>query len=264
MSDVATSFRRDWNRLWELAEKLSATPGRPEMFADCDAATIFGFAGLFLEPPSNPGDWYEYVNSPRNAITFASTGGDGTHFCALFGPADAATTPVILSVPLADEPNRVVGASLPEFLALGCVTGYHLDDLAYDTRDRMLHELQTCERPTTRTALTSSLPWSRSSTWLRGPMSRRVSTNWPTSTPGTSSGTRIRADHLWPDGVALRGRTSTTDQGRRTGPAEAGSSVGWVRCGRLVGGGRPPGRCSWPDPPDLPAASGRRGGDLVE
>jgi hypothetical protein len=147
VSEVASSFRRDWNRLWGLAEKLSTAPGRPQMFAECDAATIFGFAGLFLEPPSDPGDWSDYVNSPRNAITFASTGGDGTHFCALFGPADAVATPVILSVPLADQPNLVVGASLPEFLALGCATGYHLDDLAYDTRDRMLHELQTVRTP---------------------------------------------------------------------------------------------------------------------
>ena len=45
-------------------------------------------------------------------------------------------------MPLADEPNHVVGTSLPEFLALGCLTGYHLDDLAYRGPGAMVGELQ--------------------------------------------------------------------------------------------------------------------------
>ncbi|MGC4940608.1 hypothetical protein [Kribbella sp. DT2] len=132
MPDVPTSFRQDWTRLWHLAERLTTSHPRSRVFQpDEHPSTVLGFAGLFLESPDAPGDWSDYVNSPRNAITFASTGGDGIHFCALFGPPDAPTTTIVLCVPLADEPNHVVGTSLPEFLALGCLTGYHLDDLAY-------------------------------------------------------------------------------------------------------------------------------------
>ncbi|GAB3811444.1 hypothetical protein [Kribbella italica] len=144
MPDVPTSFRQDWTRLWNLAERLTTAHPHSDVFSDPeDPSTVLGFAGLFLEPPDDPGDgWSEYVNSPRNAITFGSTGVDGVHFCALFGPADAPTTTIVLCVPLADEPNHVVGTSLAEFLALGCRTGYHLDPLAYDFRETMIEELQ--------------------------------------------------------------------------------------------------------------------------
>ncbi|GAB2595997.1 hypothetical protein [Kribbella endophytica] len=132
MPDVPTSFRQDWIRLWNLAERLTRTHPRSRVFREPEhPSTVLGFAGLFLESPEDPSDWSDYVNSPRNAITFASTGVDGVHFCALFGPADSPTTTIVLCVPLADEPNHVVGTSLPDFLALGCLTGYHLDELAY-------------------------------------------------------------------------------------------------------------------------------------
>jgi hypothetical protein len=144
MPDVPASFRQDWLRLWKLAERLTTSHPRSRVFRPDEApSTILGFAGLLLESPYEPGRVSDYPNGPQNAFTFASTGGDGVHFCALFGPPDAPTTTVVLCVPLADEPNHVVGTSLPEFLALGCLTGYHLDTLAYDFRDAILDELQT-------------------------------------------------------------------------------------------------------------------------
>ncbi|GAA1549115.1 hypothetical protein [Kribbella lupini] len=132
MPDVPASFRQDWIRLWNLAERLTTAHPRSRLFSEPEhPSTIFGFAGLFLDSPYEPGRVSDYPNGPQNAFAFASTGGDGVHFCALFGPADSPTTTVVLCVPLADEPNHVVGTSLPEFLALGCLTGYNLDDLAY-------------------------------------------------------------------------------------------------------------------------------------
>ncbi|MEV6281918.1 hypothetical protein [Kribbella sp. NPDC051770] len=146
MPDVPESFRQDWLRLWNLAERLSASHPRSRVFKEPEhPSTVLGFAGLFLEPPdtsSAPSGWSEYVTSPRNAITFASTHVDGVHFCALFGAADASTTTIVLCVPLADEPNQVVGTSLPEFLALGCMVGYHLDDIAYTDRTVPIGDLE--------------------------------------------------------------------------------------------------------------------------
>jgi hypothetical protein len=143
MPDVPASFRQDWIRLWNLAERLTTSHPNSDVFSDPeDPSTVFGFAGLFLDSPYDAGRVSDYPNAPQNAFAFASTGGDGVHFCALLSPADAPTTTVVLCVPLADEPNHVVGTSLPEFLALGCLTGYHLDDLAYRGPGAMVDELQ--------------------------------------------------------------------------------------------------------------------------
>ncbi|MFC9687825.1 hypothetical protein ACFTSF_04760 [Kribbella sp. NPDC056951] len=128
MADVPTSFRTDWERLWALAERTAASmpPGVP---FEGGTAAAFGFASLFLDSPYEPGFVSDYPNGVQNGFRFASTGGDGTHFCALFGDTG---TRVVLSVPLADKPHYVVGESLAEFLALGCMTGYVLDELGYD------------------------------------------------------------------------------------------------------------------------------------
>jgi hypothetical protein len=39
--------------------------------------------------------------------------------------------PALRRVQRTEDPSTVVGTSLAEFLGLGCLTGYHLDDLAY-------------------------------------------------------------------------------------------------------------------------------------
>ncbi len=148
MPDVPASFRQNWIRLWNLADRLTtAHPGSDVFSEPEDPSTVLGFAGLFLDSPYEPGRVSDYPNGPQNAFTFASTGGDGVHFCALFGPADSPTTTVILCVPLADEPNHVVGTSLAEFLALGCLTGYHLDDLAYRGPNALPDGPETHEEP---------------------------------------------------------------------------------------------------------------------
>jgi hypothetical protein len=83
--------------------------------------------GLRVNTSLRPGG---YDSSPAGYVSFASTGGDGTHFSI---PA-VATGPVVMTVPMSfDNPNVVVGEDLHEFLSLGCVYGYFgLEQLAYD------------------------------------------------------------------------------------------------------------------------------------
>lgn len=110
------TFHAEWNRLWRLA----ASTGDEPPYA-------FERIGLLLEDPGAPGDW-DYPATPVDAVTFASTGGDGVHFSLVpQGPA------VVMTVPRCfGNTTHVLAESLPEFLALGCRTGYFsLERLAY-------------------------------------------------------------------------------------------------------------------------------------
>ena len=75
-----------------------------------------------------------YDQTPVNSVTFASTGGDGVHYGFLVDshlPDNA--SPVVMTVPMADQPNRVVGRNLRHFLGLGRRAGYFaLEQLQYD------------------------------------------------------------------------------------------------------------------------------------
>lgn len=75
-----------------------------------------------------------YDQTPRNSVTFASTGGDGVHYGFLLrGSAIDEGSPVVMTVPMADQPNRVVGRDLRHFLGLGMRSGYFaLEQLQYD------------------------------------------------------------------------------------------------------------------------------------
>jgi hypothetical protein len=120
----AAALDADWPRLWALAERLAERAGDPDY--------VFFPLGLRLHGPD--GDRWDYDATPVNSTTFASTGGDGVHFGLLHGSTAASpTAPVAMTVPMQfDAPNHVVGASLREFLALGCRTGYfQLEQLAY-------------------------------------------------------------------------------------------------------------------------------------
>jgi hypothetical protein len=108
-----------------LAERLAQRAGG-------DPGFVLHPLGLRFDGP-DPGRW-SYDATPVNSTTFASTGGDGVHFGLLHGTTAASpTAPVVMTAPTQlDAPNHVVGASLREFLALGCRTGYvHLEQLAY-------------------------------------------------------------------------------------------------------------------------------------
>jgi hypothetical protein len=93
-------------------------------------------AGLTLVVPLETSRLYQAT--PLNTATFAGAG-SGVHFGFLTsGPGPPRTldeSPVVMTVPLAAEPNHVVGGSLREFLSLGCRQGWALlDQLAHDPR----------------------------------------------------------------------------------------------------------------------------------
>jgi hypothetical protein len=121
MTGPAAGIPAGWTALWECARRLGAARG-------ATPAEVFGPIGLHLENPAAAGRW-EYTTTPPDALTFASTGRNGVHFSLLAHGAG----PVVMTAPMSfDSPNTVLGADLPEFLALGCRTGYRrLEALAH-------------------------------------------------------------------------------------------------------------------------------------
>lgn len=139
MNASLDAFVADWIALWRLAERVAAERGGTPVGA-------FEPVGLILNSPYEPHRDGGYDTSPSDAIWFASTGGDGVHFSALRAPA--AEGVIVMTVPMQfDDPNHVLAESLPEFLALGCATGYFsLERLAYDWgRDEMIESLRAGE-----------------------------------------------------------------------------------------------------------------------
>ena len=111
-------------RLWNLA-------GGDPRDSEADWNATFDPVGLILlAPPRNFGYWC----TPTNSTTFATTGGDGVHFGWVGLPIqDVDFWPIVMTVPMWDSSNLIVGASLREFLALGCRFGYFsLEQLVYD------------------------------------------------------------------------------------------------------------------------------------
>ena len=92
---------------------------------------------------------YDPAMTPTNTVTFACTGGDDVHFgllrrSGMFGD----DSPVVMTVPMAGDSaldaNFIVGATLHEFLCIGCTHGYfRLETLAYDWFKEFLDELKT-------------------------------------------------------------------------------------------------------------------------
>lgn len=118
MSVTLEELDADWPRLSALSGQLDFFP-----------------LGLALDSGSD--DQPGYDATPVNSTTFAWTGGDGVHFSLLHTPTPVpGTAPVVMTVPMQfNAPNHIVGASLREFLALGCRTGYyHIENLAYSSQ----------------------------------------------------------------------------------------------------------------------------------
>ena len=95
-----------------------------------DAKSALDEWGLFLEIP--PKRW-TYFCTPKNAVTFASTGGDGVHYSLLAVPGlDAQEQPVVMTVPMSSRHNVVVAENLQEFLNLGYYAGwFSLEQIVY-------------------------------------------------------------------------------------------------------------------------------------
>lgn len=119
-------------RLWSLTGRSPADPASGWNH-------YFDPIGLILLAPSGKN---HYWCTPTNSLPFATTGGDGVHY-SLVSAGDGFTdfSPVVITIPMCDTPNLVVGANLKEFLCLGCRFGYFsLEQLVYD-RERTLKEI---------------------------------------------------------------------------------------------------------------------------
>jgi hypothetical protein len=100
---------------------LRLAGARRDRRASEDWCDYFEPAGLILQIPQRSAYWC----TPLNALTFARTGGDGTHYSLVTAPGtDLAHRPVVMTVPMSDDPNVIVGEDLRDFLALGCRFGY--------------------------------------------------------------------------------------------------------------------------------------------
>jgi hypothetical protein len=121
--DVATLF------------KLAGNRGRPDDWND-----HFDPIGLILQIPPKRED---YWCTPLNALTFARTGGDGTHYSLVSLPnSPRSAQPVVMTVPMSDTPNVIVGENLREFLALGCRYGYFALEGLVHSRAETISELK--------------------------------------------------------------------------------------------------------------------------
>jgi hypothetical protein len=117
------ALQPEWGQLWATAVDEAERVG-------ADPRYVFDPIGLLLQPPDEPLR-FSYEATPADALTFASTGGDGVHFSACEGTQGPI---VVMTVPMQfSRPNVVVGQHLREFLSLGCRYGYFaLEQLAYD------------------------------------------------------------------------------------------------------------------------------------
>ena len=107
---------------------LAGSSGVPDDWND-----FFDPIGLILQiPPKRE----EYWCTPLNCVTFARTGGDGTHYSLVSIPKRRRDQwPVVMTVPMSDDPNVIVGEDLRDFLALGCRAGYFgLEGLVHQPR----------------------------------------------------------------------------------------------------------------------------------
>jgi len=123
---------RDLRALWRLT---GADPHDPA----ADWNTMFEFVGLILYTlPKRE----EYWCTPINSITFATTGGDGVHYGWLDIPGRPVDdAPIVMTVPMGETPNLIVGRDMREFLSLGCRFGYFaLEGLVHDP-DRTIADI---------------------------------------------------------------------------------------------------------------------------
>ena len=111
------------SRLWQIAG------GNPADAAADWNATFDSIGLILVAPPRNGG----YGCTPLNSVSFANTGGDGVHYSWLVLPDRSVDfSPIVMTVPMCDTPNVIVGENLREFLCLGRRFGYFaLEQLVY-------------------------------------------------------------------------------------------------------------------------------------
>lgn len=87
--------------------------------------------------PIRPMQCAGYFCTPKNSLTFASTGGDGVHFGIVSGSNNKVNAgPIVMTVPMADINNVVVAEDLEEFFSIGYYVGWFaLEQILYDLEE---------------------------------------------------------------------------------------------------------------------------------
>ncbi len=112
--------------LYAVAEIAAAQYG-------LSAEGVFDPCGLLLETPPQSG---YYRCTPKNALTFARTGGDGVHYSYLAMPGlPEGIVPIVMTMPAVAQ-NFVVAESFDEFLGVGYHVGWFaVEQIAYQATE---------------------------------------------------------------------------------------------------------------------------------
>jgi hypothetical protein len=125
---------RNIEKLWSLSgTDRSSFTGNENYFYD-------SIGLILLTEIKHHGYWC----TPSNSITFAETGGDGVHY-SLLVESDKVdeNSPVIMTLPCAENCNIIVAENFLEFLSLGCRAGYFdIEQIEYE-RDFHLAQLDS-------------------------------------------------------------------------------------------------------------------------
>lgn len=109
---------------WRIDDQIKAKWGK-KFYQHID------YCGLIpIRPLENRG----YFCTPKNSLSFASTGGDGVHFGIITDSKQKdASGPIVMTVPMAHTNNVVVAEDLTEFFSLGYHVGWSaLEQIVYD------------------------------------------------------------------------------------------------------------------------------------
>jgi hypothetical protein len=116
---------------WKIDDLIKAKWGKK-------AYKYINYCGLEpVRPPHNIG----YFCTPKNSLTFATTGGDGVHFGIVNGiNLKGNVGPIVMTVPMAQTNNVVVAEDLEEFFSIGYYVGWFaLEQIVYDLDDAITH-----------------------------------------------------------------------------------------------------------------------------
>jgi hypothetical protein len=116
---------------WRIDDLVKAKLGKK-------AYKHINYCGLELvRPLHNIG----YFCTPKNSLTFATTGGDGVHFGIINGKnLKGNIGPIVMTVPMAQRNNVVVAEDLEEFFSIGYYVGWFaLEQIVYDLEDTIAY-----------------------------------------------------------------------------------------------------------------------------
>ena len=106
---------------------------------------VLDYCGLLLEipPQRNYIDWC----TPRNVMTFATTGGDSVHYSYLVDERlPEGRYPIVMTLPCVNDLNWVIAESFQEFFDYGYYVGwFSLEQLYYDDEEGPAYFLQPSE-----------------------------------------------------------------------------------------------------------------------